>query len=52
MREDLMEIVAILDMSGSMHKIQQFAIDSFNQYVKELQQLPDEINLTLVLFNN
>ena len=36
MREDLMEVVAILDMSGSMGRIANDTIGGFNAYLDEL----------------
>lgn len=38
MREDLIEVVAILDMSGSMQGIANDTIGGFNAYVSELSK--------------
>ena len=53
MREDLLEVIAILDMSGSMGGIQSDTIGGFNAYLDQLKSNPDfETLMTLVFFNN
>ena len=52
MREDLMEVVAILDMSGSMGGIVNDTIGGFNIYLDQLKKSNMETLLTLVFFNN
>lgn len=51
MKEDLMEVVAILDMSGSMHPLTADTVGGFNAYISQLQKAEKEVKLTLVLFN-
>jgi hypothetical protein len=46
------EIVCIIDRSGSMHSIAKDAIGGFNSFLKEQKSLPGEANLTLVLFDD
>lgn len=45
------EIVAILDRSGSMGMLVEDAIGGFNTFLKEQQALPGEALMTLVLFD-
>lgn len=52
MSNEITELVFILDRSGSMAQMQEEAIGGFNSFLKEQQGLPDEANLTLVLFDN
>ena len=48
-----MEVVAILDMSGSMGNITNDTIGGFNAYLDQLKSNKDfETNITLVFFNN
>ncbi|CAL6042210.1 von_Willebrand factor type A domain-containing protein [Hexamita inflata] len=51
MREDLIEVVAILDMSGSMQGIANDTIGGFNAYVSELSKQEQEVRITLLTFN-
>ena len=46
------EIVCILDRSGSMQEMQDEAISGFNAFLKEQQRLPGEARMTLVLFDH
>jgi len=46
------EIAFILDRSGSMKSCQQAAIDGFNQFLTEQQQIEGLAKLTLVLFDD
>eukprot|EP00703_Trepomonas_sp_PC1_P001954 JAP94652.1 von Willebrand factor type A domain-containing protein [Trepomonas sp. PC1] len=48
----MMEVVAILDMSGSMGGIVNDTIGGFNTYLDQLKQSNMETLLTLVFFNN
>lgn len=52
MCDKVTELVFILDRSGSMYSMKEEAIGGFNSFLKEQQGLPDEANLTLVLFDN
>jgi uncharacterized protein YegL len=51
MREDLMEVIAILDMSGSMGGIVNDTIGGFNTYMDQLKMSNVETLLTLIFFN-
>lgn len=46
------EIVCIVDRSGSMSNIKTDAIGGFNQFLAAQQALPGEANFTLVLFDD
>jgi hypothetical protein len=46
------EIVMILDRSGSMGSLRDDAIGGFNTFLAEQQALPGEANVTLVLFDD
>jgi predicted metal-dependent peptidase len=46
------EIVCLIDRSGSMATITDDAIDGFNTFLEEQKARPGEANLTLVLFDN
>ncbi|GHV81062.1 hypothetical protein AGMMS49944_28530 [Spirochaetia bacterium] len=52
MKEDLTEIVAILDKSGSMNRLTDDTIGGYNAFIEEQKSLPGEAVLTTVLFNN
>ena len=52
MREDLSEVIAILDMSGSMQPLTKDTISGFNAYVQGLRESENEVRLTLILFSN
>jgi uncharacterized protein YegL len=52
MNENLTEIVAILDRSGSMEHLTNDTIGGFNAFLKEQKEIPGEAVLTTVLFNN
>lgn len=52
MNNDLVEIVCILDRSGSMTTVLDDSIGGFNTFLKEQQQLPGRANMTLVLFDH
>jgi len=51
MREDLLEVVAILDMSGSMRDLANDTICGFNSYISELAKGEGEARITLITFN-
>jgi Mg-chelatase subunit ChlD len=48
---DLTEIVAIVDRSGSMMEMKMAAIEGFNNFLKEQQELPGDANFTHVQFD-
>ena len=52
MNENLTEIVAILDRSGSMEHLTNDTIGGFNSFLKEQKELPGDAILTTVLFND
>ena len=47
-----MEVVAILDMSGSMQNLANDTIGGFNTYINELKQHKLNVNLTLITFES
>ena len=52
MRDDLCEIVVVMDESGSMDALRTDAIGGFNSFLKEQQATPGDARLTLVKFNS
>lgn len=46
------ELVAIIDRSGSMASIRNDSIGALNTFIEEQQKLPGEANLTVVLFDD
>lgn len=52
MKDDLTEIIMIVDRSGSMAEIRTDAIGGFNTFLEDQKKLPGDALLTLVLFNN
>jgi len=52
MNENLTEIVAILDRSGSMESLTNDTIGGFNSFLKEQKEVPGEAVLTTVFFND
>ena len=52
MNDNLTEIVAILDRSGSMEKLTNDTIGGFNTFLKQQKEIPGEAALTTVLFND
>jgi uncharacterized protein YegL len=52
MREDLTELVAILDRSGSMSWLVQDTIGGYNTFIEKQKQVPGEAVLTTVLFDD
>lgn len=51
MQENLTKIVAILDRSGSMQKVQADTIGGFNNFIEEQKKVPGEATITLIQFN-
>lgn len=52
MADDLVEILCILDRSGSMEQIRDDAIGGFNAFVESQREVPGRALLTLVLFDD
>jgi uncharacterized protein YegL len=52
MKENLTEVVAILDRSGSMESLTNDTIGGFNTFLKEQKEVSGEAVLTTVLFND
>jgi uncharacterized protein YegL len=52
MRQDLTEIVAILDRSGSMASLANDTIGGFNRFIEDQKKVPGEAFLTTVLFDD
>ena len=52
MKEDYSEVVAILDMSGSMSSLANDTMHGFNSYLQELQKIDKEIRITLITFSD
>lgn len=52
MNDNLTQIVAVLDRSGSMWAIMDDAIGGFNQFLKDQQELPGEANIRTILFDD
>jgi uncharacterized protein YegL len=52
MRQDLTEIVAILDKSGSMSSLTDDTIGGYNEFIEEQKRLPGEAILTTVFFSD
>jgi len=48
----VVEIICIIDRSGSMALLRQDAIGGFNTFLEEQKKLPDPACVTLVLFNH
>jgi hypothetical protein len=51
MDSNLVEIVCILDKSGSMYPLKEDAVGGFNSFLSKQKELPGKANFTLVLFN-
>ena len=51
MRNDLTEIIMIMDRSGSMAVLRNDAIGGFNTFLEDQKKQPGAANLTLVLFH-
>ena len=52
MKKEMVEIVCIVDRSGSMAAVRSDAVGGFNTFLEEQKKLPGEARLTLVLFND
>jgi len=52
MKENLTELVFILDRSGSMHSMANEAVGGFNSFLEEQKKCPGDAKLTLVLFDH
>ena len=52
MKENLTEIVYIMDESGSMNYIKKDVIGGFNSFIEEQKQNDGEANLTAIFFAN
>ena len=51
MKQELSEIICIIDRSGSMGSIKSDAIGGFNSFLEEQKKQPGEANLTYIQFN-
>lgn len=52
MKNDLTEIVCVVDQSSSMRGLTDEVIDGINTFVKEQQKLDGDANFTLILFDS
>ena len=52
MRNDLTELVFILDRSGSMHGLEKDTIGGFNSVLERNKALPGDANITTILFDH
>jgi uncharacterized protein YegL len=52
MKQDLTELLMILDMSGSMYSLRGDTIGGYNSLIEEQKKEPGEAKVTTVLFNN
>nr|MBA3651086.1 VWA domain-containing protein [Chthoniobacterales bacterium] len=52
MKNNYAEIAFVLDRSGSMDSCRDAAIEGFNRFLKEQQQVEGLARLTLVLFDD
>ena len=51
MKENLTEIICVIDRSGSMREVKEDAIGGFNTLLEEQKKVEGEAHLTLVLFD-
>ncbi|CAL6028157.1 von_Willebrand factor type A domain-containing protein [Hexamita inflata] len=51
MREDLIEVVAIIDKSGSMSSLAKDTIGGFNAFIQELAKSDKDVRVTQIQFN-
>jgi uncharacterized protein YegL len=51
MKDNLAEIVVILDRSGSMQPLTDDTIGGFNSFIEKQKEIPGEAHVTTVLFN-
>jgi uncharacterized protein YegL len=52
MKENLTQIIAVLDKSGSMHHLTNDTIGGFNSFIEEQSKQPGDLVITTVLFNS
>lgn len=52
MKQDLSEIVCIIDRSGSMDLMKSEAIGGFNAFLADQKKVPGKARLTLILFDH
>lgn len=52
MKQELTEVISIVDRSGSMYSIADDAIGGFNAFLAAQQDVPGEAKLSLILFSN
>ena len=52
MKDNLTEIVAIIDASGSMQPFVNDTIGGFNKFLEEQKTLDGEANITLITFDS
>jgi len=52
MKENLTELIVVMDMSGSMDGVKTDAIGGFNSFLESQKALEGEANMTVVLFNS
>lgn len=52
MKDNLTEIVAILDRSGSMEHLEKDTIGGYNNFIEKQKEIPGEANVTTVLFDD
>lgn len=52
MKKDLLEMVWILDRSGSMSGLERDTVGGFNSMIERQKKLPGEVYVSTVLFNN
>jgi uncharacterized protein YegL len=52
MKDNLTEIVAILDRSGSMSSLVNDTIGGYNNFIEEQKKVPGEANVTTILFDH
>lgn len=52
MKENLMELVFIIDRSGSMAGLERDTIDGYNSFIQEQKKVEGEVTLSTVLFND
>lgn len=50
--KDTIEIVAIVDKSGSMQRIKEDAIGGLNAFIEEQQKVPGKANMTIIFFSS
>ena len=48
----MIDVICIIDKSGSMHPLRDDTIGAFNEFLEEQKQLPEKARLTLALFDH